>query len=295
MTYNRSHSRFLRHGRFSRLIHSKQFLSFLTTQAARLTAVGKTFTVKSTLAGVKATGVLTTDATAPADTSTIVIGSKTYTWQTTLTNTDGHVLIGISVATAYANLASAINLTAGAGTTYAAATTANAAATSAVAAATTVTVTATVPGSAGNAFSTTTGGTPHSSWGNTTLTGGIDIGGGNGSQFTSTAHGFTDLQGPFLTTNSGGALPAGLTATQQYWVHKVDADTLQLSPSKEGIINGVGIGNNDDTGAFVAVTTIGTGTQTIKRDVLTKKGVFEVLKVNKVETVLGTTTTASLK
>jgi hypothetical protein len=75
--------------------------------------------------GVKATRVLTSTGTAPANGTTVQIGSKTYTFQTTLTNVNGNVLIGVSAATALDNLKSAINLTAGAGTTYAAATTAH--------------------------------------------------------------------------------------------------------------------------------------------------------------------------
>jgi len=75
--------------------------------------------------GVKATRVLTSNGTAPANGTTVQIGSKTYTFQTTLTNVDGNVLIGASAAAALDNLKSAINLTAGAGTTYAAAMTAH--------------------------------------------------------------------------------------------------------------------------------------------------------------------------
>ena len=75
--------------------------------------------------GVKATRVLTSNGTAPANGTTVQIGSKTYTFQTTLTNVDGNVLIGASAAAALDNLKSAINLTAGAGTTYATAMTAH--------------------------------------------------------------------------------------------------------------------------------------------------------------------------
>lgn len=75
--------------------------------------------------GVKATRVLTSTGTAPANGTTVRIGSKVYTFQTTLTNVDGNVLIGGSAAIALDNLRAAINLSAGAGTTYAAATTAH--------------------------------------------------------------------------------------------------------------------------------------------------------------------------
>lgn len=59
------------------------------------------------------------------DTQTVTIGSKTYTFQTVLTNVDGNVLIGANQAASVANLIAAINLAAGSGSTYAAATTAN--------------------------------------------------------------------------------------------------------------------------------------------------------------------------
>lgn len=71
-----------------------------------------------------ARGVLTLTGNA-LDTETVVIGAKTYTFQTTLTNVDGNVLIGATASDTLDNLASAMNLTAGAGSTYAAATTAH--------------------------------------------------------------------------------------------------------------------------------------------------------------------------
>lgn len=59
-------------------------------------------------------------ALVPGDTETVVIDTKTYTWQTTLTNVDGNVLIGATVTESRDNLAAAINKDAGAGTRYAA-------------------------------------------------------------------------------------------------------------------------------------------------------------------------------
>src|SRR6266404_7647101 len=59
----------------------------------------------------------------PANAQTITIGSKVYTFQTVLTNVDGNVLIGVSLAASLANLLAALNLAAGSGTKYAAATT----------------------------------------------------------------------------------------------------------------------------------------------------------------------------
>ena len=72
-----------------------------------------------------ARGVLTLTGNA-LDTETVVIGATTYTFQTTLTDVDGNVLIGVDASATIDNLASAMNLTTGAGTTYAASMTAQA-------------------------------------------------------------------------------------------------------------------------------------------------------------------------
>lgn len=54
---------------------------------------------------------------------TVTINGKVYTFQTVLTNVDGHVFIGADANTSLLNLLMAINLTGTAGTTYATATT----------------------------------------------------------------------------------------------------------------------------------------------------------------------------
>jgi hypothetical protein len=68
---------------------------------------------------VRAYGVLTSSA-APADTNTVTIGTTVYTFKTALTasTTAFEVLIGADEAASLNNLAAAINLGAGAGTTY---------------------------------------------------------------------------------------------------------------------------------------------------------------------------------
>lgn len=58
-----------------------------------------------------------------ADGETVSIDGKTYTFQTTLTDVDGNVLIGADRTETLENLAAAINLGSGAGTLYAASTT----------------------------------------------------------------------------------------------------------------------------------------------------------------------------
>jgi hypothetical protein len=61
--------------------------------------------------------------TNPGNGHTVTIDSKVYTFETSLTNVDGNVLIGASAAASLENLRRAINLMSGAGTNYAAATT----------------------------------------------------------------------------------------------------------------------------------------------------------------------------
>ena len=108
----------------------------------------------TSMAFVKATGTVTLSAQ-PADTDTLTIGAKVYTFQTTLTDVDGNVKIGADFATTLSNLAAAINLGTGAGTAYADSMTLNAYV-SAVATATTCVVTAKSAGLVYNqvAFST---------------------------------------------------------------------------------------------------------------------------------------------
>lgn len=103
-------------------------------------------------AATKATSTLTTSAN-PTDTQTVTIGSKTYTFQDTLTNTDGHVKIGADETATLVNLKNAINASGGTpGTDYAAATTANADVAATASNAHTVSIQALVAGSAGNSI-----------------------------------------------------------------------------------------------------------------------------------------------
>ena len=119
---------------------------------------------------VRAVGTLTITATTSADTQTCTIGGKVYTFQTTLTDVDGNVLIGANVTAMAANLVAAINLAAGGGTTYAAAMV-KSVHVYATSAAGVVTVTAKVPGVIGNLIDTTETLT-NSAWGAATLASG---------------------------------------------------------------------------------------------------------------------------
>jgi hypothetical protein len=137
--------------------------------------------------GTAATGTLTGDGTVVSDTETVTIGLKVYTFQTTLTNVDGHVkIVAGNAAATLTNLFHAINATGGVpGTDYALATTANTLVTATNPTATTVVATAIAKGTVGNAIATTETST-HLSWGAATLAGGtqavytaavLDIGG----------------------------------------------------------------------------------------------------------------------
>lgn len=108
----------------------------------------------------------------PLNTETVVIGSKTYTFQSSLTNTDGHVHIGASTAASLTNLIHAINNSGGvSGTDYAAATTVNTDVIASQGAGTTMVLTAIHPGTVGNSVGTTETLT-NGSFGAATLTGG---------------------------------------------------------------------------------------------------------------------------
>lgn len=117
-----------------------------------------------------AVGTLTASGTF-TDTQTVVVGGKTYTTQTTLTNVDGNVLIGADAAATLQNLYDAINLTGTAGTQYAAAMTANTRVKATAVTATTLVVRALTPGEVGNLIASTETQT-NAAWGAATLASG---------------------------------------------------------------------------------------------------------------------------
>ena len=108
---------------------------------------------------------------------TCVIGGKTYTFQDTLTNSDGNVHIGSDTTGDMQNLLAAINLTDGgesstsAGTDYAAAMTIHPDVKATAVTATTLVITCKTPGTAGNFINTTETGNEHA-WGAATMAGG---------------------------------------------------------------------------------------------------------------------------
>jgi hypothetical protein len=104
---------------------------------------------------------------------TVVIGGLTYTFQTVLTNVARNVLIGASAAVSLDNLKSAVNGTAGGGTTYAAATVAHPAVEATTNTDTTQLFVARVKGADGNALDCTET-CANASFPSATFTGGVD-------------------------------------------------------------------------------------------------------------------------
>ena len=131
-------------------------------------------------ASVAASGVLTLTSNANNG-DTVTIGGKLYTFETSLTDVDGHVLIDAGTASnTIDNFIAAITLGAGAGTAYATSMTANPYVTAVAGAGDTMDVTALSIGVAGNLIDTTETSTVMN-WASTTLTGGTDGGYGIGS------------------------------------------------------------------------------------------------------------------
>lgn len=134
---------------------------------------GKTYTMKTALSETKASSTLTSDATAPSDGDTVTVDGITYTFRTALTNTVGapyEVLIGASAAAALDNIKSAVNASAGEGTTYGTGTLAHPTVTAEANANTTQEFTAKRFGTYANGFITVENST-HLAWDDTTLGG----------------------------------------------------------------------------------------------------------------------------
>lgn len=75
----------------------------------------------------------------------------------------------------------------------------------------------------------------------------------SGATLTATAHGLLTGDGPFRLTNSGGALPAGLSTGTDYWIIYLGANTFSVATSLANAI----------AGTAVTTTDAGTGTHTI--------------------------------
>jgi hypothetical protein len=168
----------------------------------------------ATTAAASATGTLTLTGNA-ADTETVTIGTKVYTFQTVLTDVDGNVLIGATASDSLDNLIAAINLDAGAGTLYATSMTVNTDVTAAAGAGDTMDVTAKKAGETQNTVATTDTVT-NGSWGGATLSGGAGLvhilGGGELPTQTTVAIGTVTTLGTVAQTASSFGTPSATDA-----------------------------------------------------------------------------------
>jgi hypothetical protein len=146
-----------------------------------------------------------TNATNFLNTETVTIDGKIYTFQTALTDVDGNVQIGATVALSHENLRRAINLDGVAGTDYAASMTLHSTV-SATDGATTTVVTAKTPGTAGNAIAVSEA-TATGSWGAANLAGGagdvVILGAGELPSNTTAAVGAVTTLGTVVAAHGG--------------------------------------------------------------------------------------------
>lgn len=99
--------------------------STVPNQAGTLSIGAQTLggTIVDSNSAIQAVGTLTATVN-PLNNETVVLNGKTYTFKDTLTNTDGFVQVGATLAESLSNLTEAVNLTAsGVGTKFATATT----------------------------------------------------------------------------------------------------------------------------------------------------------------------------
>ncbi len=253
--------RYQRHGRFSRLRRSNNFIEFLARMVTNLGATGTSDDFVA-IADVFSSGVLTLTGNA-ANNETVVVGGKTYTFQTVLTEEDGNVFIGVDASASIDNLIAAITLGAGSGTLYAQETSRHPTATASAGAGDTMDVDAKSPGVAGDLIDTTETLTS-GSFGAATLTGGVD------GKLTLVAHGLSNAEGPIHLSTSG-TLPAGLlVAPVDYWANVLDNDNITLSLTRGG--------------SKVIVTDTGAGTHSLIKGTQTHD-IHALLDSNKSETI----------
>jgi hypothetical protein len=92
-------------------------------------------------------------------------------------------------------------------------------------------------------------------------------------QLTSVGHGLLTGAGPAAVRNIDGALPAPLAALTDYWVIRVDADTVKLAASSADALAGTPIN----------LTTNGTGTQILEVGLPYRRAVTHVANVSQVK------------
>jgi hypothetical protein len=83
---------------------------------------------------------------------------------------------------------------------------------------------------------------------------------------TTSAHGWMRIDGPVTVSNSGGALPTGITASTDYWVIRITGTTYYLATSK-----GAALADSN-----LSISSNGTGTQTVSQtDVMPYDSIFD--------------------
>lgn len=161
------------------------------TSPASVTAGRRAIDLSAAASVVAAARVLTLSGNAVAA-ETVSMGGVTYTWRASVATTANEVLVGANAAASIQNLLAAVNLTAGAGTTYGSATVINPQV-SATGDATTVTATAKAKGTVGNSIVVGEAMT-NASWASaaTTLAGGTDA---SAADFTTALKAAIDASG----------------------------------------------------------------------------------------------------
>lgn len=164
-------------------------------------------------AAVAATGTLTLTGQ-PVAAQTVTIGSTVYTFRATTVPAAFDVLIGATASDSLDNLISAINASAGAGTTYGTGTTGHPTVGAAAGAGDTMTLTADTAGEAGNAIATTETLT-NGSFGAATLTGGAEanVWEGSSNNYQGDAYGTnTSIYGLLVYCVSGKVVVSNSTS-----------------------------------------------------------------------------------
>lgn len=200
---------------------------------------------------VKASGTLTATVNF-TDTETVTLGSKVYTFQSTLTNVDGHVKIGASLTASLLNLLRAINNLGGVpGTDYAASTEAHTSVSAISSDATTLVIRALTGGTAGNAIATTETATA-ASFGAATLA--------SGANSTITEWKQVRFTGESLNFNIEN------TKTNEIRPDRTETDLIQTSAAGGGDVNfEMSYGSfRDWLQAVLCSTWAGSGTETLE-------------------------------
>jgi flagellin len=187
------------------------FVGTEDTFTALTTGTGGNFITASASSGSFATGFFTGGANTGAPPvaaagDTVTVGTQTYTFVTSLSNTPtaDEILVGVTEAASLANLANAVNGASGSGVTYGSPTVANTSV-SAVATATAIVFTALTPGIAGNSIATTVTGTANTF-------GAADLANGTAGSVNDLLN-ITDATAALATINTAIQTVAGLRGT----------------------------------------------------------------------------------